>query len=134
MTEPVSESMWARPCRALRPYVDGYRGYRMQGFPSGLHQGLPSRHLTVILSLGPPVDIVRMPDPTQSPGSLTMFAGGLHTSPATIAHDGDQVGISLALSPLGARRVLGLPPAPLDRLLSSWPSCWGRGPRTCRSA
>jgi hypothetical protein len=42
MTEPVSESTWARPCRALRPYVDGYRGYRLQvqiGEPvAGVHR------------------------------------------------------------------------------------------------
>lgn len=33
----------------------------------------------------------------------------MHTSPALVRHDGAQSGIQLALSPLGARALLGLP-------------------------
>ena len=37
------------------------------------------------------------------------LAGGLHTTPALITHPGRQSGIQLALSPLGARALLGRP-------------------------
>lgn len=109
MGGPVSDWTWGRPCAALRPYVDGYTGYRMAGFPPGLHQGLPGRYLTLVISFAAPIDIVRMPDPAQSPAAVPMGVGGLHAGPATIAHDGDQAGVDVALSPLGARHVFGMP-------------------------
>ena len=37
------------------------------------------------------------------------LAGGLHTTPAVITHPGRQSGVQLALSPLGARALLGCP-------------------------
>ena len=49
------------------------------------------------------------PDPAQHPGTFDTLAGGLHTSPALVTHDGWQSGIQVALSPLGARPLLGLP-------------------------
>ncbi len=92
----------------LRPYVGSYRGYLHEG-PPGVHRGLPSRHLTFIISLADPVDITRMPDDLQAPGAYGAFIGGLHATPATIRHDGYQHGISIDLTPLGARALLGVP-------------------------
>jgi AraC-like DNA-binding protein len=89
--------------------VDRYVGYRQEGFAPGLHRGLPSHHLTFIVSLADPVDIAAMPDPGQRPGAHQAFVGGLHAGPALIRHDGNQVGVSLQLTPLGARALLGLP-------------------------
>jgi AraC-like DNA-binding protein len=42
--------------------------------------------------------------------------GGLHTKPALITHDGAQSGIQLALSPLGARALSGVPAGELATL------------------
>ena len=41
---------WARvaPAPPLRPYIRDYHGYRYQGFPAGVHLGLPSRYLTMV--------------------------------------------------------------------------------------
>ncbi len=50
-----------------------------------------------------------MPEADQAPGRFQAFVGGLHTSPAYIRHDGYQHGISIELTPFGARRVLGMP-------------------------
>ena len=109
MTAPVSESVTGRPAPALRPYVERYTGYRQEGFAPGVHRGLPSPYLTFIISLADPVDIAGMPDPAQAPGAYQAFVGGLHAAPATIRHEGTQVGVSLQLTPLGARALLGLP-------------------------
>src|SRR2546421_327321 len=101
--------MAGRPAPVLRPYVERYGGYRQEGFAPGTHQGLPSRYMTLIVSLGPPTDIAVMPDRAQAPGAYHAFVGGLHASAATVRHDGNQAGIQLYLTPLGARTLLGLP-------------------------
>jgi AraC-like DNA-binding protein len=104
----MTEMVTGTPAPPLRSIIDGYRGYRIGG-PSGTHRGLPSPHLTFIISLDEPVDIARMPGDAQSPGRFQAFVGGLHATPASIRHDGFQHGLSLELTPLGARSLLGLP-------------------------
>ncbi len=98
-----------RPRPRLRPLVAGYTGYRIEGAEPGVHRGLPSRHLTFIVTLSGTVDLATMPDPTRPPASFVALAGGLHAAPAVIRHDGHQYGIQLGLTPLGARVLLGLP-------------------------
>jgi AraC-like DNA-binding protein len=108
MAESRVEAVAGAPSPPLRSIIGRYRGYRIDG-PPGIHRGLPSRHLTFIISLADPVDIARMPADSQAPGRFQAFVGGLHASPASIRHDGTQQGISLELTPLGARALLGLP-------------------------
>ena len=105
----VSEGARRRPAPPLRPYVRWYEGYRLTGFPAGKHLGLPSQDLTVVLTIGEPLDLARAAAPGQQPGRFQALAGGLTTSPVTIAHDGNQHGIQLALTPAGARALLGVP-------------------------
>ena len=109
MAAPVNESAFGRPAPPLRPFVDGYVGYRQEGFAPGVHRGLPSRHLTFIVSLADPVDIAGMPDAAQRPAAYQAFVGGLHAAPATIRHHGTQVGVSIQMTPLGAHALLGMP-------------------------
>lgn len=97
------------PAPALRRMIDRYNGYRIEGAAPGLHQGLPSRYLTVIVSLGEPVDIAVMPDPAERPRRFAALVGGLHDTAATIRHDGNQHGIHVGITPLGARALLGFP-------------------------
>jgi AraC-like DNA-binding protein len=108
MSEPTVEMVRGTPAPPLRSIVGGYRGYLIDG-PPGTHRGLPSRHLTFIVSLDAPVDIARMPGEAQAPGRFQAFVGGLHAAAAEIRHDGFQHGVSLDLTPLGARTLLGLP-------------------------
>jgi hypothetical protein len=98
-----------RPRPRLSPLVTGYTGYRIEGAEPGLHRGLPSRHLTLVVTLSGTVDLATMSDPTQPPDSFVALVGGLHDTPAVIRHDGHQHGIQLSLTPLGARILLGLP-------------------------
>jgi AraC-like DNA-binding protein len=105
----VTDLGMRRPNARLAPYVERYVGYRLAGFPAGVHRGLPSRHLTFIVSLDQPVEILATPDPSQPPIVMQAFVGGLHTRAALIRHDGNQHGIAVELTPLGARAVLGIP-------------------------
>ncbi len=107
--DAVSESGWALPHPALRPFVATYVGYREAGVAPALHRGLPSPYLTVILTLDDPLDMAAHPDPAQAPGVFDALVGGLHTRPATIRHDGRQSGVQVALTPFGARALLGVP-------------------------
>ncbi|MGH3796322.1 MAG: hypothetical protein ACRDSP_15695 [Pseudonocardiaceae bacterium] len=66
--------------------VAGYTGYRIEGAEPGVHRGLPSRHLTFIVTLDGMVDLTAMPDPAQPPGSFSTLASGLHAIPVLISH------------------------------------------------
>ena len=108
--EPViDESARVPPAPALRPFIAHYAGYRQAGVAPSKHRGLPSPFLTVIFTLDDPLHLAGHPDPRQPPGDYRTLVGGLHTAPALITHEGYQSGIQLALSPLGARALLGLP-------------------------
>jgi AraC-like DNA-binding protein len=108
-TAEVSESARAAPAAPLRGLIAWYSGYRQEGVPPGRHRGLPSPYLTLIITLDDPLTVSAHPDPADPPGDYLTLAGGLHTTPALITHPGRQSGIQLALSPLGARALLGRP-------------------------
>jgi AraC-like DNA-binding protein len=105
-------ALW-RPGEALRPYVACCVGYRQAGAAPAAHRGLPSPWLTVIVTLDEPLVIARHPDPRQPASTHDFLLGGLHTAPALVTHEGRQSGIQLALTPLGARALLGMPAAEL---------------------
>ena len=112
----VDEHCRQRPAGPLRPYVAHYTGYRQRGVPPGRHRGLPSPFLTLIFTLDEPLVILAHPDPRQPPGDFGALLGGLHSAPALITHDGAQSGIQVALRPLGARALLGLPAGELAEI------------------
>lgn len=105
----VDESVREPPGAALRSLVGWYSGYRQADVPPMRHRGLPSPYLTLILTLDDPLTVIAHPDPEQTPADFRLLLGGLHTAPALITHDGRQSGVQIALSPLGARAVLGIP-------------------------
>lgn len=112
----TSEFVVHRPGWPLRGLVADAVGYRQDGLEPGLHRGLPSPALTLILTLDDPLEIAAHADPAQAPGRYEAMVGGLHTSPALIAHPGRQSGLQLSLTPLGARRLLGVPAGHLAAL------------------
>jgi AraC-like DNA-binding protein len=105
----VDEHCRGAPPEPLRRYVAWYTGYRQRGMRPARHRGLPSPYLTLIFTLDEPLTMVAHPDPGQPPGEFGTLLGGLHCTPALIAHEGAQSGIQVALRPLGARALLGLP-------------------------
>lgn len=111
--EPTTEVVTARPAPVLAAFIDKYVGYRLAGFAPGLHRGLPSRHMTFIVAVGPTVDVVEQTDPRQSPDSYRCVLSGLQATPAMIAHTGFQEGVAIELTPLGSRVLFGMPASEL---------------------
>lgn len=109
----VEQFVDREPAPALRPYLGRYIGYRLLGLASGLHRGLPSQNMTLIFSIGPEIDVVSQTSPGHDPRRYRSVVGGLHDTPALIAHDGNQEGVAIQLSPLGSRALLGYPAAEL---------------------
>jgi len=110
---PTTEWVTATPGTSLRPFIDRYIGYRTEGFEPGVHRGLPSRHMTFIVSIGTPIDVLAQTDPAQAPDSYRVVLSGLQASPAVIADPGHQHGIAVELNPLGTRVLFGMPPRAL---------------------
>src|ERR1700722_19678846 len=107
--ERIDEHCRRAPAEPLRRYIAWYAGYRQRGLAPARHRGLPSPFLTLIFTLDEPLVMLAHPDAGQPPGEFTTLLGGLHSTPALMIHDGAQSGIQLALRPLGARALLGLP-------------------------
>ena len=126
VAELVSESVVRRPPALLRPFVDSYVGYRYAGFAPGAHMGLPSRHLTFVISFDNPLELAVLPDGSRRPTEFDALVGGFHTSPAVIRHDGSQHGIQLQVTPAGARGLFGLPAAGLVSTVVPLDALWGR--------
>jgi AraC-like DNA-binding protein len=105
----VFEHVAHRPPARLRPYVTSVTGYRSDGGQPAVHRGLPSPTLTLVVTIDEPLELLAHPDPGQLPSRHTALVGGLHTRPALIADPGRQHGVQLALTPLGARALLGVP-------------------------
>ncbi|WP_431677724.1 helix-turn-helix transcriptional regulator [Kitasatospora sp. KL5] len=112
----VDESPRARPAGAMARCAPWYAGYRQAGLPPGRHRGLPSPYLTLIFTLDDPLTVAEHPEPGRGPQDYTALLGGLHTVPALITHSGRQSGIQVALDPLAARPLLGLPAGELAGL------------------
>lgn len=112
----TNESVVGRPAPWLRPFVEGYVGYRLIGSWAGVHRGLPSRHLTFIVSIGDPIEVLAQVDPRQSPDRYDVVVGGLQDSAALVAVEGGQEGVTIELTPPGCRALLGVPARPLWNL------------------
>lgn len=97
------------PHPALRPYVASWVGFRATLDPRAVHHGLPSPTLTVVLAFDEPLDVGWLDRAER--GSYWTCVAGLHTGPALVRTHGWQHGIQLALTPLGARALLGAPAA-----------------------
>ncbi|MEV6412699.1 helix-turn-helix domain-containing protein [Kribbella sp. NPDC051718] len=91
---------------ALRPYVGGLTGYAYRGAPLELHRGLPSRYLTIVISLDEPLGVAWPDEPAEK---FQTLVGGLHSTAVQIADSPNVAGIQLALTPAGSRALLGLP-------------------------
>jgi AraC-like DNA-binding protein len=103
-------SAWNRQHRLVGPagqVVSRYVDYRLTGFAPGIHAGLPSRHLTLLVSFDDPIEIV------DAAGGLVgrhqALIAGLHSSASHVRHNGTQIGVQLGLDPLTAASAIGVP-------------------------
>lgn len=96
------------PHPLLRRMVTPYHGYHYAGMDPGIHHGLPSTTLTVVIAFDEPLDVAWAHDDA-SRVKQWATAAGLHDGPALIRHDGHQHGVQFDLTPHGARSILGMP-------------------------
>ncbi|MCW2984554.1 MAG: AraC family transcriptional regulator [Conexibacter sp.] len=102
------ESVTRPPHPALAPLVHrGYVGYVEHGGPLRRLE-TPHEAITVIVNLGPPIAVLGW-------GAQRSFVAGLHDRAVVTEHAGEQCGIQLDLTPLGARMLFGLPMRELAR-------------------
>jgi AraC-like DNA-binding protein len=90
----------------LAPYVTSLVAYDADLGAPGVHRGLPTTSLTLVLPVGEPLD-VGWGDGTARRERWSAVSG-LHAGPAAIHHDGRQNGIQLGLTTAGARALLGV--------------------------
>ncbi|MGI8578518.1 MAG: helix-turn-helix domain-containing protein [Nocardioidaceae bacterium] len=109
----ASLSVEGRPHPALADYVESYHGYRHRLDAPGIHHGLPSSSLTMVIAFDEPIDVGWLNDPSSRDKYWTTVAG-LHITPAGIHDHGRQHGIQLELTALGARALCGVPAAALQ--------------------
>ncbi len=114
--ESIDEYRWHRPRHVSTDLVAHLTGYRQRGVPGVVHRGLPSPYLTLILTLDEPCHVAVHPDRARPAADFVTLVGGLHTRHAVITHDGAQSGVQVALNPLAAPAVLGVPAGELAGL------------------
>lgn len=110
IVDRVEEVVGHRPHPLLRTLVVSAHGYRIVGAAPGIHVGMPSSTLTVVIPLDEPLMLGRR---ETVPRPFDTVVAGLHTAATHIHHDGHQFGIQLQLAPAAARPLLGIPPGEL---------------------
>jgi AraC-like DNA-binding protein len=120
---PVRELVASSPAPGLRAVVVAYRGFRDDAPAPLVQRELPSACVPVIIDLGAGWHVAAPADGYRRQ-RLHGFAAGLHDSFALVEAAGPALGVQVDLSPIGARRLLGVPMhelmnrvVPLDDLL-----------------
>lgn len=111
------------------PGIAAVYGYRASGLTPGLHRGLPSQYVTFIISLDGPIETAAS-EPDFAAGVAArneVVVGGLHTAPAYVTQPERQAGIQLAVHPLAARQIFGVPVSELRSLTHEGAEVLGDG-------
>lgn len=119
MARPVDEvPAWGfRRADGLMPgVVASVVGYHAQGIGRSIHRGLPSPHLTLVVTFDEPVVTGWSVEEASGPSAtrVDVVAAGLHTQPAYVWQPPTQSGIQMAVHPTAARAVFGVPAAALS--------------------
>jgi AraC-like DNA-binding protein len=99
--------------RGMAPGVSSMVGYRSPAAPSAVHRGLPSSRLTFIVSLDQGVEAGATETEARSARPNPLLLAGLHTTASHVRRERAQCGIQLAVHPLAARTLFGVPAAAL---------------------
>jgi len=116
------------------PGVSAAYGYAIDGLTPGLHRGLPSRHLTFLISLDDPVETTpsRAAWERDTLARHDVVVGGLHTSLTYVRQPRRQAGIQVAVHPLAARSLFGVRAAELTERTYEGADVLGGGISTLR--
>lgn len=121
-----SRSAVGVPTPVLRVFVSHYAGFFARDLPPGTHAGLPSRHVHLIISLGAPVEILRMPNSVQRPARFSAFVCGLQDAPALVRRERSIELLHVFVEPVGARALLGASGTELASRVFALSELWGR--------
>jgi len=115
-----------RPVPVLAPFISHYAGFSVDGLTPGTDVGQPSRHVHLIISLGEPIEILRMPNAFQRAGFMTALVSGLQDAPAVVRRRSSWKGIHVFLKPFGVQALLRASGLELSsRVFDLW-DVWGR--------
>ncbi|HEY3146236.1 MAG TPA: AraC family transcriptional regulator, partial [Dongiaceae bacterium] len=95
------------PDRRLNPYVIDYLGYRERAVGPMRRLQAPFAGIPMIITFGPTVDIINGDRPAQR-GQFRSFLAGLHDVHVFTEHEGEQRGIQVDFTLLGAYRFLNI--------------------------
>jgi AraC-like DNA-binding protein len=111
---PSYDVVTREPHLALRAYVSRYVGYKLEGYPPGVHRGLPASLLTFIVQLDEP----------------RAFVTGLRMSPVLLPHEGRHYGIAIDLTVSGTRALFSVPAGALTDTAADLQDLLGSEART----
>jgi AraC-like DNA-binding protein len=97
------------PHRLLADHVSGYTGYLERSALPVRRREVANGGVVMIISFGDAIDVHMSSEPAA--GRHRSFVAGLHDGFVVTEHRGRQAGIQVDLTPLGAYRVLGVPPS-----------------------
>jgi AraC-like DNA-binding protein len=98
------------PSHALRPHVRRLTAFQEWSGQAVLRKELPSAAIPMILVFGPGFTLHDSAEPSAPWRPLVRsFVAGLHERPAHVGSHGRSLCLQVDFTPLGARRVLGLP-------------------------
>ncbi|NPC73622.1 AraC family transcriptional regulator [Corallococcus sp. AB004] len=117
------EMALATPPPALAPLIRDYCGYR-EAMPQPMRrQELPGVQVVLILEFGPLLK--HLDDAGQVTRHRSGFVAGLDERWSTTEHNGESHGLQVNLTPLGARRLFGLPMHELAHRVTGLEDLWG---------
>jgi AraC-like DNA-binding protein len=120
------EMIHAAPAPGLWPEVRRYCGYEEHSAMPVRRREVPAPQVTVILSLGPSIDVFRSSASTDARQSLGSFVASVDDAPALTQHIGHQHGVQINLGPLTAHRLFAMPMHELTGRVVELEEVWGR--------
>lgn len=103
----------------LAPYVVDMAGYTEASPAPIMRRELPGPGVVVIFELGPPIRVFEVGSLVDGDRFDGGFVAGLCDGFTLTEHAGYQAGVQLNLTPIGARRLLGMPMSELTNLSMS---------------
>ncbi|SBT44415.1 helix-turn-helix domain-containing protein [Micromonospora auratinigra] len=105
----LTEAHVGRPDPRLRPYVEGYLGYRERVAQPLVRHEVAGAFVVLILGWGAPLDVTDRRAADRGVSGANAFLAGPFDAYCTTRTVGEGTGVQLMLTPPAARRLLGLP-------------------------
>ena len=125
----MGATAWIEVPRLMPGLVASAIGYDLTALTPGVHRGLPSPYLTFIYSLSGPIvsgeSLAQLG--SRQAYRTEVLLGELHQRPAYVEQPVQQAGLQLAVHPLAARSLFGVPACELTQLVGDATDVLGSG-------